>query len=175
MPFTHTKYSYQIQALILYLYIGHETRGSVPKNSSLQHSGRSFSSEDIKEAAEFLSLPIYRQQQIVNIDQDEENDAIESFGTTSLLDEWRTKLLSYSAMYTDWSKKSKSLFTKVINMKISMQKEMIKVGHSIGNEVRQLNSELQNIPCSVQQASEFSTIFHAVIWITDLLEVCTKT
>ena len=135
-------------------------------------SNRSFSSADISEAAEFLSLPVYMPEDMIH-NQEDDSDAIEKFGTTDLLAGWRELLKKKSSDYSIWLKKTKLFQQKVINMKQSLQKDVFKVTQSLGLQAKQLNDELVRIPCSTREADDFIAFYEALMWVTDLSEVCT--
>ena len=105
--------------------------------------------------------------------QEDDGDAIERFGTTPLLSEWRTILKGYSKEYSDWLKKSKSFQQKIINLKQSVHRDVLKISSPLGLQARQLNGQLLHIPCSTREADDFTAFFEAATWVTDLLEVRT--
>lgn len=150
-----------------HINLGHETRGSAPQGGT----GRSFSAEDISEAADFLCLPIYMQQEIVSIDQEDDNDAIETFGTSGLLEGWRNKLKGYAASYKSWQKRARSFLQKVLNLKPCLLKEMVKNVQACSQQARQLGAELSLIPCSLRQAEDFQSFLEGFSWVADLIEV----
>ena len=154
-------------------YLGHETRGSAPQNLPLGGTGRSFSAEDISEAADFLCLPIYMQQEVVSIDQEDESDAIETFGTFGLLEGWRNRLKGYATSYKSWLKRAKSFLQKVINLKVCLSKDMVKSVQGCTNQARQLLAELSQIPCSLRQAEDYQAYLEGYHWIADMIEVQT--
>ena len=106
-------------------------------------------------------------------DEDDEDDSVEKFGTSNLLAEWREKLKEYSAEYTSWMKKAKSLQLKALNMKHSLSKDMLKVSQPIAAEARQLQHDLFRIPCSSRESDDFTAFLEALLWLTDLMEVRT--
>ena len=155
------------------LYIGHDTRFVTSMNAPPSSgSNRSFSSGDISEAADFLSLPVYMPEEMIN-NQDDNCDAVEKFGTGNLLIEWRGLLKDYSASYSTWLKKSKLFQQKIINIKQSLHKDLLKTIQPLANQAKHLSDDLIRIPCSAREADDFQAFFEAFTWVIDLLEVRT--
>ena len=111
------------------------------------------------------------QNETITIDQEDDIDTIETFGTSYLMTEWRDILKGYTDSYKNWSKKARALLTKVHNIKISIQKDMMKIGQSIYHTSKTLQNELNTIPCSVREAEDFDAFSEAIIWISNFLEV----
>ena len=113
------------------------------------------------------------QNETINIDQEDDADTIETFGTSYLMSEWREILRGHSDTYKGWNKRARALSTKVHNLKISIQKDMMKIGQSIFHSSRTLQNELNSIPCSLSEAEDFFAFSEAIIWISNFLEVRT--
>lgn len=114
------------------------------------------------------------QQEIVSIDQEDDNDAIETFGTSGLLEGWRNKLKGYAASYKSWQKRARSFLQKVLNLKPCLLKEMVKNVQACSQQARQLGAELSLIPCSLRQAEDFQSFLEGFSWVADLIEVPIK-
>jgi hypothetical protein len=113
------------------------------------------------------------QEEVVNIDQEDDNDAIETFGTSGLLEGWRNRLKGYAASYKAWLKRAKSFLQKVLNLKPCLLKEMVKSIQACPHQARQLGAELSLIPCSLRQAEDFQSFLEGFSWVADLIEVST--
>lgn len=111
------------------------------------------------------------QNETISIDQEDDVDTLETFGTSYLMTEWREILKGHTDSYKNWNKKAKALLTKVHNMKISIQKDMMKIGQSIYHTSKTLQDELNAIPCSLREAEDFYAFSEAIIWISNFLEV----
>lgn len=113
------------------------------------------------------------QNETISIDQEDDVDTIETFGTSYLMTEWRDILKGHTDSYKNWNKKGRALLTKVHNIKTSIQKDMMKIGQSIYHTSITLQNELNTIPCSVKEAEDFYAFSEAIIWISNFLEVST--
>ena len=111
------------------------------------------------------------QNEAISIDQEDDVDTIETFGTSYLMSQWREILRNHTDSYKNWNKRARALSTKVNNLKISIQKDMMKIGQSILQTSRTLQSELNSIPCSLKEAEDFNAFAEAIVWISSFLEV----
>ena len=145
------------------------------------HNGiRSASSSDIQEALIYLGKPIYSQAEKdyekYDDDDDDEDDSIElldRFGTSKLIDSWRSLLMEECTLHENWLNRAIKLHKQIINeFKPDLSFENgYQIAILFGEKVKQLLHELESIVCSLKEMEDFTSFAEGVIWVSDFLKV----
>lgn len=96
---------------------------------------------------------------------------IERFGTFEIIKSWRELLQKYSNDYKNWLKKSKLILSKILVVKISLEKDQKDSNNVLIKQLRVFHEELMHLPCSQKEANDFIFFAESVYWITNFLQV----